>query len=509
MPKPTIRRRKILALVAFLAIVLAVVVAADDAVEGQDASDAVPFGFVDRVDVDFATRTVVVQGWAIDRQTADPIAVHVYVNGVLRSGVLADRSRLDVGAAYPSFGDRHGYALSVAADAGANVVCVYGINVGVGTNSLIGCRVVTIDDAPFGSVDRVDVEAGLRSVVVHGWALDVQTADPIAVHVYVNGVLRGGGTADRSRADVAAVYPLFGDRHGFAVSVPARAGINVVCVYGINVGVGANRLIGCRDVSVGGSNGLEGVMPGAMIVAHYGSGFDARLGVLGTQPPFAAAAAVRERALQWTRFGLPVVPAFNYIASIATSGAGPDGDYSTPSDLATLRSWLDGIRSVGGIMVIDIQPGRSDFVSELRRYESLLLEPDVHVALDPEWRMGPGEVPGTIIGSVGVDEVNAATQYLADLVRVHQLPRKIVVLHQFTPFMIRERERLAARDELHVTIQLDGFGSPEAKLSKYRELHAVAPFYSGFKLFLQQDTRLMDPTEVRALDPPATWVSYQ
>jgi hypothetical protein len=123
--------------------------------------------------------------------------------------------------------------------------------------------------------------------------------------------------------------------------------------------------------------------------------------------------------------------------------------------------------------------------------------------------MGPGEVPGTIIGSVGVDEINATTQYLADLVRVHQLPRKIVVLHQFTPFMIRERERLAPRTELDIAIQLDGFGSPEAKLSKYRELHGVAPFYSGFKLFLQQDTRLMDPTEVRALDPPPTWVSYQ
>jgi hypothetical protein len=133
----------------------------------------------------------------------------------------------------------------------------------------------------------------------------------------------------------------------------------------------------------------------------------------------------------------------------------------------------------------------------------------VHVALDPEWRMGPGEVPGTIIGSVGVDEINATTQYLADLVRVHRLPRKITVLHQFTPFMIRERERLAARSELSIVIQLDGFGSPEAKLAKYHELHAVAPFYSGFKLFLQQDTRLMSPAEVRGLDPPPIWVSYQ
>ena len=364
-------------------------------------------------------------------------------------------------------------------------------------------------DAPFGHLDRVDVEAGSQSVVVQGWAIDAQTADPIIVHVYVNGILLTDAVADRSRVDVGAVYPAFGDRHGYSLSVPARAGVNLVCVYGINIGVGTNSLIGCRDVSVGGANGLAGVVPGGLIVAHYGSGFDAGLGVLGTQAPFDAAALVRARALQWTRFGLPVVPAFDYIASVATSGAGPDGDYSSPSDLTTLRAWLDGIRSVGGIMILDIQPGRSDFVSELRRYESLLLEPDVHVALDPEWRMGPDEVPGTLIGSVGVDELNAATQYVADLVRVHQLPRKVVVIHQFTPFMIRERERLATRAELSVIIQLDGFGSPEVKLAKYRELHAVTPFFSGFKLFLQQDTRLMDPGEVRALDPPPIYVSYQ
>ena len=98
--------------------------------------------------------------------------------------------------------------------------------------------------------------------------------------------------------------------------------------------------------------------------------------------------------------------------------------------------------------------------------------------------MGPGEVPGTIIGSVGVDELNAATQYLADLVRVHHLPRKVVVLHQFTPFMIRERERLAARAELSVVIQLDGFGSPEQKLAKYRDSMRSTP--QRVKVFLQQ-----------------------
>jgi hypothetical protein len=159
--------------------------------------------------------------------------------------------------------------------------------------------------------------------------------------------------------------------------------------------------------------------------------------------------------------------------------------------------------------MLDIQPGRSDFLTEVRRYESLLVEPDVGLALDPEWRMGPGEVPGLVIGSVGADEINAVTRYVAGLVRSHNLPRKPVMVHQFTPFMVQDRDRLEAPPELAMTIQLDGFGSPEAKVAKYRELHGNPPFASGFKLFLTQDTRLMGPAEVMGLDPRPAFISYQ
>ena len=205
----------------------------------------------------------------------------------------------------------------------------------------------------------------------------------------------------------------------------------------------------------------------------------------------------------------PVVPAFNYIVSIAAATAGADGDYSDPSDPASVRPWLDAIRQVGGVLVIDIQPGRRDFLSEIKRYESLLVEPDVSLALDPEWRMGPTQVPGQVIGSVSVDELNEATRYLAGLVQQNGLPRKLLVIHQFTPFMITERHRLETPPELTTVIQLDGFGSPAQKVAKYVELRPAPPVYAGFKLFLQQDTRLMRPDEVLALDPRPMFVSYQ
>ena len=45
------------------------------------------------------------------------------------------------------------------------------------------------------------------------------------------------------------------------------------------------------------------------------------------------------------------------------------------------------------------------------------------LALDPEWRMEAGEVPGQTIGSVDAEEVNAVSNWLANIVRRRDLPR--------------------------------------------------------------------------------------
>ena len=66
-----------------------------------------------------------------------------------------------------------------------------------------------------------------------------------------------------------------------------------------------------------------------------------------------------------------------------------------------IRRYLKAARKAKALLILDIQPGRSDFFTETKRLRKWLKEPDVGLALDPEWRMGPGEVPGKVIGSVG------------------------------------------------------------------------------------------------------------
>nr|WP_249420023.1 S8 family serine peptidase [Rhabdothermincola salaria] len=204
-----------------------------------------PFGSLDVVSG--GPGSVRVAGWALDPDTAASIDVHVYVDG--RGYPLrADRSRSDVGAAFPGYGSAHGFSVSVPASGGSHQVCAYAINVGSGGNSLLGCRTVVVPSgSPFGSLDVVS--AGPGSVRVAGWALDPDTAASIPVHVYVGG--RGTAlTADRTRSDVGAAYPGYGSAHGFSRTLSASPGAQRVCAYAINVGRGSTTLLGCRTVVV-------------------------------------------------------------------------------------------------------------------------------------------------------------------------------------------------------------------------------------------------------------------
>ena len=208
-----------------------------------------PFGSLDVASP--SVGSVQVAGWVIDPDTTAPIPVHVYVDGV-GTALTANGTRPDVAAAFAGYGPSHGFSASIPASGGSHQVCVYGINVGVGANSLIGCREVTVPSgAPFGALDVATSEPG--SIQTAGWAIDPDTAASIPVHVYVDGV-GTATTADGVRPDVGAAFPGYGSAHGFGLQTLTGAGDHTVCAYAINAGPGDNSLIGCRQVTVPGGS---------------------------------------------------------------------------------------------------------------------------------------------------------------------------------------------------------------------------------------------------------------
>lgn len=119
-------------------------------------------------------------------------------------------------------------------------------------------------------------------------------------------------------------------------------------------------------------------------------------------------------------------------------------------------------------------------------------------------------MPGNVIGSVAVEEVNAASDYVARFVVDHNLPEKLFVVHQFTSGMVENKDRVEKRRGLAMTMNVDGFGDRPNKISKYVQFTSeLTRFHDGFKLFYEEDTNLMSPGAVLDLRPPPDLVVYE
>jgi hypothetical protein len=257
------------------------------------------------------------------------------------------------------------------------------------------------------------------------------------------------------------------------------------------------------------------LFPQHFLVALYGHPGSGALGVLGEQDAEASVERARQHAAPYESLvpDATVVPAFEIIATVASEFAGPDGNYSTETAVEELRPWVEAAGDAGLYVVLDLQPGRTDFVTQAEQYRSLLELPYVGLALDPEWRLGPGQVHLSQIGSVSIDEVNQVVTWLADLTRENALPQKLLVLHQFQVRMIPERERLdTSRDELAVMVHADGQGSQGDKQATWQALRQTDPdaVWWGWKNFYDEDAPMLSPEETIAqVNPRPQLISYQ
>ncbi|MCB0991074.1 MAG: hypothetical protein KDB16_08855, partial [Acidimicrobiales bacterium] len=295
---------------------------------------------------------------------------------------------------------------------------------------------------------------------------------------------------------------------GFGSAAPQGGSPSGRTVAIAAAGDGGVWLVGSEPAELPGG-GVEVFANGRMIVAHYGSPGSPVLGILGELEPDRALQAVVERAAQFGTVGDDVVPGVEIIVTVAQRSAGADGDYSAPVDKTAVEALVDEAERVGAFVVLDLQPGRSTFLSQAVQFEDLLGRPHVGLALDPEWRMGPGQVPARVIGSVTAAEVNEVSAWLSEMVVRDGLPEKLFVIHQFTDNMVRDRDDIVDRPGLAITFHADGFGGRGAKIGDLVRYAGQPPFHTGFKLFLDEDTNLFSPAEVLGLSPRPDLVTYQ
>jgi hypothetical protein len=255
------------------------------------------------------------------------------------------------------------------------------------------------------------------------------------------------------------------------------------------------------------------LFPGRLLVALYGHPGAPALGALGQQDLPASIARARKAAAAYRALTrVPVIPAFEIIATVAQAHPGWDGTYSYQSSVASLRPWVRRAAAAGMYVILDLQPGRASLLAQARRYQSLLELPGVGLALDPEWKLAPGQLPLHQIGSVNISEVNSVIQWLAGLTAQYRLPQKLLVLHQFKLSMIRDERRLDTRyDDLAILIHMDGQGTPAAKQQTWQTVSRAAPagVFFGWKNFYVKDHPMMSPRQTMARTPRLSMVSYQ
>ncbi|TQM58021.1 hypothetical protein [Humibacillus xanthopallidus] len=255
------------------------------------------------------------------------------------------------------------------------------------------------------------------------------------------------------------------------------------------------------------------IFPQHRLVGFVGYPGSSALGRLGVGDLDTRAREI-ERLAEPYAAGRTVLPVLELIATVVHGEPGSDGLYRSRTSDRVIAAHLAAARKVKGLLLLDIQPGRAEVLDEVRAYARWLGEPDVGVAFDPEWAMGPGQVPMRAFGHTTGDEVNEVSAYLADLVRAKKLPEKVLVVHQLSPSILRGEKAIRARSGVVLIKSVDGIGSREMKESTYRKLTTglPKPLHAGFKLFYSEDRRfgpLMTPTQVLALRPQPEYVLYE
>jgi len=210
-----------------------------------------------------------------------------------------------------------------------------------------------------------------------------------------------------------------------------------------------------------------------------------------------------------------ILPVFELIAVVVQAGSGADGKYRRRVEDSVVDTYLRHARESKGLFLLNIQPGQSDFLTEVKHFERYLREPDVGIALDPEWAMKAGQKPGKVYGQTTGAVINSVAEYMSKLATEGDLPEKALVFHQVTRSVVKDEATLRAYPGVVLIKSVDGLGPKQAKIETYLNLMEIMgpSVHAGFKLFFDEDHRnggqLMTPAEVLALKPAPEYVMYE
>jgi hypothetical protein len=254
------------------------------------------------------------------------------------------------------------------------------------------------------------------------------------------------------------------------------------------------------------------LLPWCRIVTYYGNPLSKRMGILGELPPPEMMAGLEREAAAWRKAdpNTCVKPGLELVATVASATPGPSGFYRTRMPDALISKVIGWARSKGWLVILDVQVGHASVKDEVERLRPFLESPDVHLALDPEFDMPEGIVPGRRIGTTDARAVDVAINLLASMIEKRRLPPKLLLVHRFTGGMLTNSSAVKLDSRVQVVMVMDGYGPPAFKRTAYRRAIRNDPVeFAGIKLFYKNDKPRMAPKEALQLTPGPSVVIYQ
>jgi hypothetical protein len=255
------------------------------------------------------------------------------------------------------------------------------------------------------------------------------------------------------------------------------------------------------------------VLSHSQVLAFYGKPGSKAMGILGQYTKEQLAPMLEKLASEYDSINgaMGIVPAFYIIFGTCW----PEGNIGYISK-AVVKEYIEFAKERGWLVFLDHQIGKYDVLKSLETMYEFLQYPNVHLALDPEWRTTK---PMQEIGYVTADEVNRAQESFQNFLTANKLPGpRMLVIHQFKPKMIMNRDAIKATyDQVILVHVADGFGNPQLKKVTYNMVAEAQNIpVKGFKLFYPPaiagagwDNPLMNPSDVLMLQPMPLVIMYQ
>ena len=248
------------------------------------------------------------------------------------------------------------------------------------------------------------------------------------------------------------------------------------------------------------------------LIAYYGFPGEPLMGIVGEYEPDEMIGLLNEQVAEFEDHNgfRTAIPALELIYAVAQASETADGTWLSRMSNEMVERWIGIAEEYDLVLIFDIQMGASTVEAEIEYLLPYLEHPRVHLALDPEFVTTPDQAPGLRIGGMDASEINRAQYILQEVVEEHDLPNKILMIHQFIPEMILNKDQIEDVPGIDLVIHQDGFGSPEDKIANYdRYVAAEGAKHGGFKVFYQQDDPVMTPEELMQLTPQPDVVTYQ